>query len=273
MPDIADQILNAISKKAYQPMSAKALARKLGLADASFREFRAALKGLLQQGKAQLGKNDTIRPAATVPVARGTFKRLAKGDGIVRIPSEEGLPPQEYYVPDHLTHDAASGDEVEIAVRRRSSRTADGLGEVTTIVQRATRQFVGTYFDRDGSGFVRVDGQIFTHSVAVGDASSRGAKPNDKVVLEMIRFPTALARGDGAIVEVLGRTGDPKVDTTAVVRSLGIPATFPEDALEEARQQAAKLNEADLGGREDFTGQLVLTIDPVDAKDTTTRFR
>jgi len=267
MPDIADQILNAISKKSYQPMSAKALARKLGLADTAFREFRAALKGLLQQGKAQLGKNDTIRPAASVPKARGTFKRLAGGDGIVRIPSEEGLPPQEYYVPDHFTHDAASGDEVEIAVRRRSSKTADGLGEVTTIVQRATRQFVGTYFDRDGSGFVRVDGQIFTHSVADGDASTRGAKPNDKVVLEMIRFPTAMARGEGAIVEVLGRTGDPTVDTTAVVRSLGIPDTFPEEALEEARQQAAKFNEADLGGREDFTGQLVITIDPVDAKD------
>src|SRR4029078_12534377 len=83
----------------------------------------------------------------------------------------------------------------------------------------------------------------------------------------MIRFPTAMARGEGAVVEVLGRAGDPKVDTTAVVRSLGIPDQFPEEALAEAREQAMKFREDDLTGREDFTGQLVITIDPADAKD------
>lgn len=267
MPDLAAQILAAISKKSYQPMTAKALARKLGLAGTSVREFRAALKGLLRDGKAQLGKNDTIRPAPSLPRVRGTFKRLSAGDGIVRVPTEEGLPPQEYYVPDHLAHDAASGDEVEIAVRRRSSHTADGLGEVREVLKRATRRFVGTYFERDGDAFIRVDGQIFTHSVAVSDAQVKGVRANDKVVLEMIRFPTAMERGEGVIVEVLGRAGDPKVDTTAVVRALGIPDQFPEDALAEARAEAMTFREDDLAGREDFTQQLVITIDPVDAKD------
>jgi ribonuclease R len=267
MRDIAALILNAISKRSYQPMSAKALARKLGLAETSSREFRAALKSLLREGKAQLGKNDTIRPAPSLPLAKGTFKRLSSGDGVVRVVAEEGLPPREYFVPDHMTHDAASGDEVEIAVRRRAAKNADGQAEVREVVKRATRRFVGTYFQRDGDQFVRVDGQIFTHSVAVADAGVKGAKPNDKVVLEMIRFPTAMERGEGAIVEVLGRAGDPKVDTTAVVRGLGIPDEFPEAALAEARDQAARFREDDLKDREDFTQQLVITIDPVDAKD------
>jgi ribonuclease R len=267
MPDISALILAALAKKSYQPMTAKALARKLGLADTMSREFRSALRALIREGKAQIGKNDTIRPAASLPKARGTFKRLKDGDGIVRVPSGEGLAPQEYRVPDHLTGDAASGDEVEIAVRRKASRTDDGSAEIRQIVTRATRQFVGTYFERDGAGFVRVDGQIFSHSVAVADAGVKGAKPNDKVVFEMIRFPTALERGEGAIVEVIGRAGDPKVDTTAVVRALGIPDQFSEEVLEEARAEAAKFREDELASREDFTGQLVITIDPVDAKD------
>src|SRR5262245_8182760 len=267
MRDLGALILNAISKKSYQPMSPKALARKLGLADTSYREFRTALRGLVREGKAQLGKNDTVRPAPSFPKAVGTFKRLSSGDGIVRVEAETGLPPQEYYVPDYLTHDAANGDEVMIGVRRRATRAADGLAEVSEVVRRATRQFVGTYFERDGAGYVRVDGEVFTHSVAVADAAIHGVKVNDKVVLEMIRFPTALERGEGVIVEVLGRTGDPKVDTTAVVRALGIPDRFPEEVLAEARAQAAKFNENDLADREDFTRQLVITIDPVDAKD------
>jgi ribonuclease R len=267
MRDISALILNAISKKSYQPMSAKALARKLGLAETSFREFRSALKGLIREGKAQLGKNDTVRPAPSLPKAVGIFKRLKGGDGVVRVEAEEGLPPKEYYVPDHLTHDAANGDEVMIGVRRKATHAADGLAEISEVVRRATRQFVGTYFERDGAGFVRVDGEVFTHSVEIADADVKGAKPNDKVVLEMVRFPTAGARGEGVIVEILGRTGDPKVDTTAVVRALGIPDQFPEEVLDEARDQARRFSEEDLGGREDFTQQLVITIDPADAKD------
>ncbi len=267
MRDISALILNAIAKKSYQPMSAKALARKLGLAETSNREFRSALKGLIREGKVQLGKNETIRPAPSLPKAVGVFKRLSGGDGIVRVEAEEGLPPKEYYVPDQLTHDAATGDEVLIGVRKRATHAADGLAEISEVVRRATRQFVGTYFTRDGTGFVRVDGEVFTHSVEVGDSSVKDAKPNDKVVLEMIRFPTALERGEGVIVENLGRTGDPKVDTTAIVRALGIPDKFPEEVLEEAREQARKFREDDLSGREDFTQQLVITIDPADAKD------
>jgi ribonuclease R len=267
MRDLGALILNAVARKSYQPMTAKALARKLGLEETAYREFRRALRTLINEGKVQVGKNDTIRPAPSLPRAKGVFKRLTGGDGIVRVFTEEGLPPHEYYVPDHLAHDAASGDEVEIAVRRRSTRAEDGLAEVREVVKRATRRFVGTYFERDGDRLVRVDGQIFTHSVGVADATVKGVRPNDKVVLEMIRFPTALARGEGVIVENLGRTGDPKVDTTAVVRALGIPDHFPDEALAEAREQAAKFREDDLTGREDFTGQLVITIDPVDAKD------
>jgi ribonuclease R len=267
MRDLSALILSAVAKKSYQPTTPKALARKLGLPETSFREFRTALRALAREGKVQVGKNDTIRPAPSLPRAKGTFKRLSGGDGVVRVPTGEGLPPHEYHVPDHLTHDAATGDEVEIAIRRRSSHIEDGLAEVRTVVTRATRRFVGTYFERDGEAFVRVDGQIFTHSVAIGDATVKGVRPNDKVVLEMVRFPTAMDRGEGVVVEVLGRTGDPKVDTTAVVRALGIPDQFPEEALAEARAEAAKFREDDLTGREDFTRQLVITIDPADAKD------
>lgn len=267
MRDLSALILNAISKKSYQPMSAKALARKLGLAETSHREFRAALKGLIREGKAQLGKNDTIRPAQSLPKAVGTFKRLKSGDGIVRVETEKGLPPKEYYVPEHLTHDAATGDEVTIGVRRKVKDGDDGLAEINEIVRRATKQFVGTYFERDGTSFVRVDGEVFTHSIEISDAGVKDAKPKDKVVLEMIRFPTAGARGEGVIVEIIGRTGDPKVDTTAVVRALGIPDQFPDEVLEEARHQALAFREDNLDEREDFTDQLVVTIDPVDAKD------
>src|SRR6516164_8216751 len=99
MPDLSALILGAISKKSYKPMTAKALARQLGVADHSYREFRSTLRSLIKEGKAQVGKNDVIRPAVSLPLVTGTFKRLKAGDGVVRVETQEGLPPQEYYVP------------------------------------------------------------------------------------------------------------------------------------------------------------------------------
>ena len=94
------------------------------------------------------------------------------------------------------------------------------------MLTRATNQFVGTYFERDGQGLVRVDGTVFAHSVFVGDPGAKGAKPNDKVVFEMLRFPSPDDRGEGVITEILGPRGQPGVDTLSVIRSLGPAGRF-----------------------------------------------
>src|SRR4029077_5740116 len=88
--------------------------------------------------------------------------------------------------------DAVTGDEVLVRVTRKATRPGLGpIGEVMRVLERATRQFVGTYFERDGQAFVRVDGTVFSHSVFVGDPGAKGVKSEDKVVIEMLRFPTA----------------------------------------------------------------------------------
>ncbi len=135
------------------------------------------------------------------------------------------------------------------------------------VLERATKQFVGTYFERDGQGLVRVDGTVFSHSIYVGDPGAKGAQPEDKVVFEMLRFPTPEARGEGVITEILGPRGQPGVDTLSIIKAFGLPEEFADDALAEARTQAAEFNEEDLAGREDFTGWTTITIDPVDARD------
>jgi len=120
-------------------------------------------------------------------------------------------------------------------------------GEILEVVERATRQFVGTYFERDGEGYVRVDGTVFSHSIYVGDPGAKGARPEDKVVFEMARFPSAEDRGEGVITEILGPRGQPGVDTLSVIKAFGLPEEFPDEALQEARKAASHFKEKDLG--------------------------
>src|SRR5436190_6728650 len=83
----------------------------------------------------------------------------------------------------------------------------------------------------------------------------------------MLRFPRLDDRGEAVISEILGPRGQPGVDTLSVIRAFGLPDVFPEDALTEAREAVQTFSEEDLEGREDFTRDLLVTIDPVDARD------
>src|SRR5207244_4898029 len=138
------------------------------------------------------------------------------------------------------TQDASTGDEVMVRLTRKPSRGAGApRGVILRVLERATRQFVGTYHERDGDGLVRVDGTVFSHSVFVGDPGAKGARPDDQVVFEMLRFPSPGDRGEGVIAEILGPRGKPGVDTLSIIRAFGLPDEFPKDVLAEAREMAA----------------------------------
>ena len=121
-------------------------------------------------------------------------------------------------------------------------------------------------------GMVQVDGKMFTQPIYVGDPGAKGVQPDDKVVIEMVRFPSHARDGEGVIVEVLGGRGMPGVDTLSIIHEFGLPGPFAEDALEEARRQAEKFDEsigtaASGRDRQDLTGETIITIDPATARD------
>lgn len=201
----------------------------------------------------------------------GLFRRAAAGYGFV-IP--EGAIPgdrsQDLFIPPRKILDAASGDRV-IA---RTSRGRSGgeqqrrTGEVVEVVRRRTNRFVGTYRERAGLGLVLVDGGTFDSAILVGDAGAKDCRPGDKVVVEMVHFPSNTDDGEGVIVEVLGPRGTPGVDTQMIIHEFGLPGEFPESALEDSRRQAEAFNSGPAASeRTDFTKHTVVTIDPIKARD------
>jgi ribonuclease R len=267
-PSIEDRILAALSRRTYQPLKPKALARKIGVTAPEYADFRRALRDLHRDGRIQMGKNHMVKPTPPHGTITGTYRRTSTGVGFVRPHYIEGQSGAEIRIPEDHSLDAATGDTVLVRLARKPSRPdLLATGHIVRVLERATRQFVGTYFERDGQGLVRVDGTVFSHSIYVGDPGAKGARPDDKVVFEMLRFPTPEDRGEGVITEILGPRGEPGVDTLSVMRAFGLPDVFPEDALREARDSAAAFDETDLDGREDFTGDVVVTIDPADARD------
>jgi ribonuclease R len=198
----------------------------------------------------------------------GTFRRHQAGFGFVRPLTTQGNDRAgDIFVLADDAGDAATGDVVRVKVSSERYRNKNAQGKIVEVVERKTHQFVGTYLETGGGAFVQVDGTIFKQPISVGDPGAKSARPDDKVVFEMVRFPTYWQSGEGVIVEVLGARGEPGVDTLSIIREFDLPEAFPDDVVEDARRQADAFNEADLGDRADLTGKTVITIDPIDARD------
>ncbi|NBQ43947.1 MAG: RNB domain-containing ribonuclease, partial [Mycobacteriaceae bacterium] len=169
----------------------------------------------------------------------GTFRRAAGGYGFVRpLDAPAGDRSADIHVAAAATLDAASGDTVRVRLSStRDVRRPGPSGQIVEVVTRRTTRFVGSYFEAAGSGWVQVDGTGFARPVSVGDPGAKGVRGQDKVVVEMVRFPTHLRDGEGVVVEVLGRAGDVGVDTQTVIHEFGLPGPFPEEVLADARRR------------------------------------
>ncbi len=199
----------------------------------------------------------------------GVFRRATGGYGFVRpLDARPGDRSNDVHIAAAAALDAASGDTVRVRISKvRDVRRPGPAGEIVEIVKRRTTRFVGSYFEAAEQGWVQIDGTGFARPVSVGDPGAKGVHPDDKVVIDMVRFPTHLRDGEGVIVEVLGKAGDVGVDTQTVIHEFGLPGPFPETVIDDARVQAEQFDESVPHGRRDLSDRVIVTIDPVDARD------
>jgi ribonuclease R len=302
MPTLEDSILQLVNAPGYRPVKPRVIAQQLKLPAEEAVAVRRAVKRLVRLGRLRYGSNHLVSPAGppspspkknsrglTAPGdassantekkpkktprvsgnrVLGVFQRSQKGFGFVRVDQVEPTAERakDIYIPVEQAADAATGDVVLVELSRSRPNDPGPRGAIVEIVERQTHQFVGTYLESAGSAYVRIDGAMFARPIGVGDPGAKNAQPDDKVVIEMIRFPSPLHDGEGVIVEVLGARGTPGVDTLSIIREFNLPDHFAEDAVAEADGQAEAFDES-IGRRKDFTGETVVTIDPVDARD------
>jgi ribonuclease R len=270
MDDQVARVLALVSEPDYVPISVKTLAKRFGITNDDYPSFRNAVKSLIKAGKLDLNKSKQVRKPSTGSTSgtvTGTFRRSSKGFGFVR-PTKSTDKADQIFIPVDAGRDASTGDEVVVKIVKKAKGPGfNPEGKIIQVTNRASGLFVGNYFEKNAAGYVKIDGTTFADPVSVGDPGAKGAKPGDKVAIEMARYPTPYREGEGVITEVFGPRGQPKVETIAVIRGMGIPDFFDDATLEEARLQAKAFDEEIVGEREDLRDQLTITIDPATARD------
>jgi len=277
MPQLDQKILETLAAPEYKPVTDFVLAQKLNVTKKRMHEFRGVIEKLVAEGKVRQTGDGLLRPRAAAGLVSGTIKKTLGGAGFLiphkkspgpRVPAGADPRANDVFIAPHDLGDAQTGDEVLVQLHKGDGgRPGRVRGRVVEILQRSTRTFVGTYFEKEEQGFVQVDGTTLNDPVYVGDPGAKGAQSGDKVVFEMVRFPSHARGGEGVLTKVLGPRGEPGVDTLSIIHEFGLPDELPPDVQEGARAQAEGFCEDDLQGRLDLTGDTIVTIDPVDARD------
>ena len=199
-------------------------------------------------------------------------------EGFIFVIPDDGS--EDVFVKESRTRNALDGDKVKVTVtkdttseaRSRAGQKGPGRsreGEVTEILQRSGKQFVGIYHTVGAQAWVLMQSRNMPYDIEVDAeaAAAAGAKRGMKVSVVVDSWARREPSPHGHIVDVLGMPGDNNTEMHAILAEYNLPYRFEKEVEDAADAISDKITKADLKGRKDFRKTLTFTIDPADAKD------
>ena len=244
----------------YNP---RQIARKVGAKnEMQKREVAELLDGMVKEGFLLQESPGRYRRNAADLFLSGTFVRDHSRLSIVPDNGGDAL-----YVSENNARHALSGDKVEYLLISRGKYR--GEAEVTDITKRCSaQQIVGTV-EKAGTKetTLRVDSRAFDFRVYVPTDQTLGAKEGEKVVARLTDWPPYNTSPSGAVIEILGKSGENDTEMHAILAEFGLPTHYPEELEKLADEIDDRISADEIARREDFRDITTFTIDPADAKD------
>ena len=192
----------------------------------------------------------------------GTFHRKANGKNT--FVSDEGGEP--YLVPERNSLHAMEGDRVRVVmVARRKNHVREA--QVTEILQRGTKTFVGTLQINNNIAFLLTEDRTLANDILIPKDKLHGGKNGDKVVAKVTEWPEKARNPIGKVIAVLGKNGDNDTEMNAILAEYGLPYVYPKHVEEAANHISSDIPQSEIDKREDMRDVMTFTIDPRDAKD------
>jgi|TARA_B100000678_G_scaffold263906_1_gene247038 ribonuclease R len=273
--NLENRLMRLLGRKHYVPAGANDITKKLGLGQAQAAEVRRELRGLLRSGRVVRLPDKRFALPAEEDLIAGRILMNRRGGG--RVVTTDASQPAIDISPNaagtamHNDRVLVLVDSTVSSVRPRGQRQSAGpRGKVVEVLERARMQVVGTLEKSRQLWYVVPSDPRITHDIylpKLGQAARTKARRGDKVVVEITEWPSRHNAPEGKLVEVIGSPGAPGVDVESVIRQYELPNRFPAKVQAEARRLGGEVTATDRKGRRDCRKHLVVTIDPVDARD------
>lgn len=190
----------------------------------------------------------------------GIFRANSRGFGFVSLEDEE------IHISSRDVNTALDGDTVCVKVLQEGG-SKNKEGKIIKVIKRNITQVVGIFVNSKSFGFVIPDNQKITTDIFISKKNFKNAKTNQKVVVEITKYPTKGKNAEGKIIEILGFEDEVGVDMLSLVKEHNLPYEFPVPVLEEANKIREEVEKKDIPRRVDLRDKIIFTIDGEDAKD------
>ncbi len=256
----SDAILRLFQKPDYAPLTAGEIAAALSLKPKERKHLQGILDAMVRAGEIVILRTNRYGLGDPADLLTGRLEIRRNGAGLVC--DTEGTP--KLLVPKGMMATALPGDLV--IARRSDMPSPTGQlpeGKIVRILERGQRLIVGTLRTTGRFYFVVPIDPAYDKDFYVPDP--KGAHVGDRVVIQFAQWANSHVNPEAEIVDVIGPSEDPSLDTRTIIRHFDLAESFPPPVLHEAEEAAARL--ADVGPRKDLRDLCVFTIDPARARD------
>jgi len=217
--------------------------------------FQIIPKSSAQQGNKASGKSGEYT---------GTVDMTRSGSAYIVLDEEEM--DDDVYVSQKHMNTALHKDKVRVRVWFPKGRRKPE-GEVLEVVERATKNYIGTITVFKDHAILAADGRI-PMDIIVDKKDLNGARTGEKVVVNIIRWTDDRMQVPvGKVKTVLGAAGSNDIEMKSILIQNGFDISFPDKVLTESNELPSEISEAEAIARRDFRDVTTFTIDPDTAKD------
>lgn len=209
----------------------------------------------------------------------GKFIAKEQGYGFVELSENNNviyLDEKDIFISkDNNKVNALNGDLVLVEIFKENSikeeqKSKSLEGRIVKILKHENNTVVGIFQKsqkQQSFGFVVPDSKNFGTDIFIPKKSFNNAKNNQKVVVELTKYPTNEKNAEGKIIEVLGNVDAAGVDMLSLIKGYKLPYEFPKPVLDEAKGINLLVDKKDIPNRVDLRNNTIFTIDGEDAKD------
>lgn len=257
MSDLKNDLLYYINSQVCA-VPIKSVYNELKLSD--MKTFNSAVDELIKEAKLILTKKDKLISPKACGFIPAKIVSHTK-NSVFAAPLFGG---EDIYVPIEKSKKCMLGDIVMLNRIKDSVRGKNGA--VERIVTQGNRIISGKVLrNKRGIEFVADGG--YKYNIPIKKNKTKGVKNNEKVLVKLFTEKDS-KKIFAKVIKVYGQSQVAKVCADAIIDTAGIPATFDDVTLKQARKlYNLGINKEELKNRLDLRNELIFTIDGEDAKD------
>lgn len=264
MEERKERILAFMKEAAYKPLLFDELLLVLDVPKSDTEQFRQVVQELEAEGRIYKTHKDRFGVPERMNLMVGRLQGNERGYGFV-IPDDEDV--RDAFISAENLNGAMHNDRVIARVNKKAIGDRRTEGEILKVIQRANLTIVGSFERSRYFGFVVPDDKRLPGDIFIPDNEFNGAKPGQKVVCEIVKWPEKRRNAEGRITEIIGDKDEPGADILSIIRSYNLKEEFPEEVMKQVEGIPDTVPEKMIKGRKDLRELRMVTIDGEDAKD------